>query len=92
MNHAAEPSKSCVICGGEESDGELLRPAPCGRHLVCPDDIASFFERATDNESLFPPKCCGQMFMLSEYEDYVPFESSWAYQVKEAGEYAILAK
>jgi hypothetical protein len=88
----SESGKGCVICGGEEKDGELLVAAPCGRHWVCPDDITSFFERATQNESLFPPKCCGQMFMLQEYEDYIPFDTAWAYQVKEQGEYAILAK
>ncbi|KAF2036042.1 hypothetical protein EK21DRAFT_52351, partial [Setomelanomma holmii] len=87
-----QPPKSCVICGGTENEGELLIAAPCQRHFVCPDDISSFFQRATDNESLFPPKCCGQMFMLAEYEDYVPFDVAWAYQVKEAGEYAVLAK
>lgn len=85
-------SKSCIICGGEESEGELLREAPCGTHWVCADDIASFFERAAANESLFPPKCCDQIFLLSEYEDYVPFETAWAYQLKEQGEYAVQAR
>ncbi|KAF1941973.1 hypothetical protein EJ02DRAFT_346572 [Clathrospora elynae] len=85
-------SKSCVICGGGESEGELLIEAPCGRHWVCSDDVTTFFENATNNESLFPPKCCGQMFMLEDYEDYVPFEAAWAYQMKQSGEYAILAK
>ena len=85
-------AKSCVICGSDESEDEVLVAAPCGRHFVCGDDIASFFENATNNESLFPPKCCGQMFMLQDYENHLPFEVSWAYQVKEQGEYAILAK
>ncbi|CAO2651208.1 Nn.00g095050.m01.CDS01 [Neocucurbitaria sp. VM-36] len=85
-------SKSCLICGGDETEGDLLVEAPCGRHWVCADDISTFFEHATTNESLFPPKCCGQMFMLHEYEDYIPFETAWAYQVKEQGEYAILPK
>jgi hypothetical protein len=84
--------KSCVICGGEEGEGEILIQAPCRTHWVCEDDVASFFERATQNESLHPPKCCGQIFLLQEYEDYVPFEISWPYQVKEHGEYATLAK
>ncbi|KAH7090295.1 hypothetical protein FB567DRAFT_287853 [Paraphoma chrysanthemicola] len=88
----AENPKSCVICGGTESEGELLLAAPCGRHFVCHDDISSFFERATQDESLFPPQCCGQIFALEDYEDYVPFDISWAYQVKEQGEYAVLAK
>lgn len=85
-------SKSCVICGGEESDCELLLGAPCGDHFVCSDDVGSFFERATQNESLFPPRCCGQIFMLQDYDEYVPFDIAWAYQVKEQGEYATLPK
>jgi hypothetical protein len=32
------------------------------------------------------------MFMLQEYEEYVPFDVAWAYQVKEQGEYVVLAK
>ncbi|KAF1828664.1 hypothetical protein BDW02DRAFT_584306 [Decorospora gaudefroyi] len=85
-------SKSCVICGSNESECELLLSAPCGSHWVCTDDVASFFENATNNESLFPPKCCDQMFMLADYAEYVPVEMAWAYQVKEQGEYAILAR
>jgi hypothetical protein len=85
-------TKECVICGSIESDGELLVAAPCRVHWVCADDVSAFFERATDSESLFPPKCCGQIFMLSEYEEYVPFDVAWQYQVKEQGEYSVLAK
>jgi hypothetical protein len=83
---------SCVICGDEGSEKEMLVAAPCGRHWVCSDDVSTFFERATENECLYPPKCCNQVFMLEDYEEHVPFEISWSYQVKEQGEYAILAK
>jgi hypothetical protein len=85
-------AKACVICGGEESSGEQLVEAPCQRHWVCTDDVASFFERATESESLYPPKCCGQIFLLDLYEAHVPFEVQWAFQMKEVGEYSILAK
>jgi hypothetical protein len=85
-------SKSCVICGSEEDEGETLLMAPCERHWICADDVGSFFENATNNESLFPPKCCGQMLLLQDYESYVPFDVAWDYQMKEQGEYAILAK
>jgi hypothetical protein len=30
--------------------------------------------------------------MLEDYEEYVPFEVAWGYQVKQAGEYSVLAK
>jgi hypothetical protein len=85
-------TKSCVICGGTADEGELLLDAPCGQHHVCPDCVPSYFEKATNNESLFPPTCCEQIFMLEEYEEYVPFEVAWGYQVKQAGEYSVLAK
>ncbi|KAF3047992.1 hypothetical protein E8E12_005103 [Didymella heteroderae] len=82
----------CVICGGDEAAGDTLLEAPCHRHWVCTDDVGSFFERATQNESLYPPKCCGQIFLLDLYEQYVPFDVQWAYQMKEQGEYSVLAK
>ena len=85
-------SKSCVICGSYDSEDELMLNAPCGRNWICIDDIGSFFENATNNESLFPPKCCEQMLMLENYEEHVDFDVAWAYQVKEQGEYATLAK
>ncbi|KAH8730468.1 hypothetical protein GQ44DRAFT_700366 [Phaeosphaeriaceae sp. PMI808] len=84
--------KCCVICGSDEAQGEVLVKAPCGKHWVCPDDVSTYFERATKNESLFPPKCCDQMFILDEYDEHVPFDIAWAYQVKEQGEYATLKK
>ncbi|KAJ8114367.1 hypothetical protein OPT61_g3742 [Boeremia exigua] len=91
-NHHTDMTKNCVICGGEEASGEQLVRAPCRRHWVCTDDVASFFERATETESLYPPKCCGQLFSLDAYEAYVPFEISWAFQMKEHGEYSVSAK
>jgi hypothetical protein len=39
-------TKSCVICGGAESEGELLVAAPCRSHWVCPDDVSAFFVSA----------------------------------------------
>jgi hypothetical protein len=88
----ATPEKSCVICGGTEDEGEVLVSTPCRRHWVCPDDIADFFKRATDNESLYPPKCCDQVFMIDEYDSHVPFEISWPFRIQQSGEYAILAR
>jgi hypothetical protein len=85
-------SEYCVICRGDGTDGEILVPAPCGKHWICTEDVVRYFEQATASESLFPPKCCDKIFLLEEYGSYVPFEVSWAYQVKQHGEYAFLAK
>lgn len=84
--------KECVICGTAESEEDLLIEAPCERHWVCVDDIAAYFENATHNESQYPPQCCRQPFTLDVYEEYLPFEVAWAFQVKEQGEYSVLAK
>ncbi|KAF2130857.1 hypothetical protein P153DRAFT_312897, partial [Dothidotthia symphoricarpi CBS 119687] len=81
-------NKSCMICGTEED----LLATPCGTHWVCTEDVADFFESATRSESLFPPKCCGETLLLEDYEAHVPFEASWAYHVKQKGEYAIPPK
>lgn len=85
-------TKSCVICGSDESEDVTLIEAPCNNHFVCTDDIVSFFENAINNESLFPPQCCDQIFMLGEYEDHIPFEVLWKYRVKQDGEYTVPAK
>lgn len=97
-------AKTCIICGSEETRGctetngsdeasrVILLEAPCQRHWVCTDDVGSYFERATESESLYPPKCCGQIFLLDTYEAHIPFEVQWAFQMKEQGEYSVLAK
>lgn len=83
---------SCVICGEEEGEETLLLRLPCDRHYVCREDVGDFFVRATESESLYPPQCCGQILMLDEWMDHVPFEVQWAFQAKEQGEYAVLPK
>ena len=72
--------KSCVICGGDEAGGDILLEAPCQRHWVCTDDIGSFFERATENESLYPPKD----FFNSEDHLTAPFQAAHSAAVASA--------
>ncbi|KAJ5065708.1 hypothetical protein J3E72DRAFT_182704 [Bipolaris maydis] len=81
-----------MICRSDESKGDPFIKAPCGEHFVCADDIASFFEYAINDESLYPPKCCNQIFLLDEYKDHIPADIASAYHSKEQGEYSILAK
>lgn len=82
----------CMICRSDESKGDPFIKAPCGEHFVCANDIASFFEYAINDESLYPPKCCNQIFLLDEYKDHIPADIASAYHSKEQGEYSILAK
>jgi hypothetical protein len=83
--------EQCVICQ-DESNKTILVQAPCRRHWVCEADVAGYFECAVQSESMFPPKCCNQEFLLEEFARYVPLDISQAYQKKAQGEYAVLAK
>ena len=78
----------CLICG--DASTSLLR-APCERHTLCKADLNHWFERATANENLFPPKCCGIPFTQMEYGDLLDAEVLTAYRAK-VGEYSVLAK
>ncbi|KAJ1306951.1 hypothetical protein OPQ81_007931 [Rhizoctonia solani] len=55
-------SVDCVICG--DSTGQAYR-APCGcfydRHC-----LTELFDKATVDESLFPPRCCSQQISLTQ--------------------------
>ena len=80
----------CVICGDADT-ADLVR-APCGRHALCEADLNGWFQRATENESLFPPKCCGISITPGEYEPYLDAAVLRAYQAKAKGEYSVLAR
>lgn len=88
----AENVKTCMICRSDESKDDPFIKAPCGEHFACADDIANFFEYATNDESLYPPKCCGRIFLLEEYKDHIPADIASAYHSKQQGKYSILAK
>jgi hypothetical protein len=83
---------TCVICGDLQTEEALLIRAPCGRHHVCSDDLEQYFRQATKDESQYPPSCCDAPFMLTDYDEHLPFEISWEYQIKEHGEYSIQKK
>ncbi|KAJ4297928.1 hypothetical protein N0V90_005827 [Kalmusia sp. IMI 367209] len=82
----------CVICGEAQSEETQLLELPCFNHWVCKDDIASFFENATSNESLFPPACCDEPVLLDRFVEHVPEDVQLAFLFKEQGEYTILPK
>ena len=85
-------SKTCVICGDEEKAESPLHRNPCGRHYACNDDLQDFFRNAIKDESLYPPDCCREPFLLMDYEDVLPFDLLFEYQSKEQGEYAVQKK
>ncbi|KAI1797699.1 hypothetical protein LXA43DRAFT_1088778 [Ganoderma leucocontextum] len=62
------PSISCAVCM-TDIDGEVIR-APCGHTWDVPC-LSELFQRATKDESLFPPTCCGRPLPLSLVRDHI---------------------
>lgn len=57
--------------------------------------LADAFTKAMDNEQLYPVKCCDQILLIDDYQEYIPdlipFELYMAFKEKEL-EYATQAK
>ncbi|KAI5265912.1 hypothetical protein E4T47_08404 [Aureobasidium subglaciale] len=60
QNHL-EAEAALLICTGCESKFTRHQSyeAPCN-HFYCMECLANFFEYTINDESLYPPKCCGQ--------------------------------
>ena len=56
------PRKQCVACQEDKPKFDTLE-APC-THIYCRGCVSGFFEAATTDESLFPPRCCRQEITL----------------------------
>ena len=55
-----EPAKTCVICEDQQTEHQEFLEVPCGDHY-CTNCINRLFELATNDESLFPPRCCQEV-------------------------------
>ncbi|KAL5398791.1 hypothetical protein PMIN06_008422 [Paraphaeosphaeria minitans] len=85
--------RECVICNEADSEVSPLLQLPCLRHWVCREGcVASYFENATANESLYPPQCCKEPIYLERFDEFVPAGVKAAFLAKEQGEYTILPK
>ena len=91
LDHRRRAHPAARTHRGDADTADLVR-APCGRHALCEADLNGWFQRATENESLFPPKCCGISITPGEYEPYLDAEVLRAYQAKAKGEYSVLAR
>ncbi|KAI1124109.1 hypothetical protein F5Y10DRAFT_250346 [Nemania abortiva] len=56
--HKKPQRRPCIACGDVKHFIDLAR-APCG-HEYCRECLASLFQHAMLDESLFPPRCCRQ--------------------------------
>lgn len=63
-----EATRECLACMDAFRDSKLIR-CPCS-HDYCVDCLNDLFEKSLIDESLFPPRCCGQT---------IPLDSTWAF-------------
>ncbi|KAJ3745999.1 hypothetical protein DFH05DRAFT_902447 [Lentinula detonsa] len=54
-----EPVPTCVICMESYDDDSVYRVQTC-EHYYCASCLAHYVETCINDESLFPPKCCGR--------------------------------
>ncbi|TAQ85458.1 hypothetical protein B7494_g6206 [Chlorociboria aeruginascens] len=57
-SRAISPPRRCEACREEKPFFDLAR-VPC-RHEYCRDCLGELFHASMTDESLFPPRCCGQ--------------------------------
>ncbi|KAI8958631.1 hypothetical protein F5Y11DRAFT_359848 [Daldinia sp. FL1419] len=65
----ARPPKTCDACGDEKHFAQLAR-VPC-RHEYCRDCLTRLFRDASNDESLFPPRCCRQNIPLDKNQVFI---------------------
>lgn len=63
QEYVSLPGNTCVICR-EPIRGSKIR-APCGHHydISCLNDL---FQNSIQDESLYPPRCCGQLVPITK--------------------------
>ena len=59
---AYRPKIECISCGDKHYRPDISR-CPCS-HEYCPGCLESLFTASLSDESLFPPRCCGQPISL----------------------------
>ncbi|KFX97971.1 hypothetical protein V490_02511 [Pseudogymnoascus sp. VKM F-3557] len=62
----------CEACG-DETDFVDVGRVPC-RHEYCRDCLQNLFKTAITDESLFPPRCCGQQIPLNKVRIFLNFD------------------
>lgn len=72
---SSRPEGECAICLERRVLTDLVK-TPC-KHKLCGQCVSHMFERATDDESFYPPRCYGRKIPLAMAE---PFMSIAAYQ------------
>ncbi|KAK4226406.1 hypothetical protein QBC38DRAFT_230656 [Podospora fimiseda] len=64
--------RTCVACAEKYIEQEIvLCPPPCN-HGYCQDCLESLFRASITDETLFPPRCCGQPIPLDTSQALLP--------------------
>lgn len=74
------PMKNCVVCEYEVEELSIMI-APCG-DTYCGRCVNKLFDRAAQDESSFPPKCCGQIITQENVERFLSPDIYKRFQVR----------
>ncbi|KAK0761166.1 hypothetical protein N5P37_006112 [Trichoderma harzianum] len=74
-------TRRCLACMADVPFFETIQ-CPCS-HEYCRECIAKLFNAAIGDESLFPPRCCGQPIPLGINQIFLPAELVGEYRAKE---------
>lgn len=66
---STEVLAQCSTCLSDKSLSDLVQ-SPCG-HGLCKECLVEYFIRATKDETMFPPGCCGQVIPLELVRQYL---------------------
>ncbi|KAH6605967.1 hypothetical protein Trco_005120 [Trichoderma cornu-damae] len=74
--------RRCIVCNEDFSFVDILR-CPCS-HEYCRGCLSNYIDKATGDESIFPPRCCGQPIPLDGvHQIFIPADVLGRYRAKE---------
>jgi hypothetical protein len=77
---AAVPGRPCVACTEHHPASNLAR-SPCG-HEYCRNCLKSLVTASFTDETLFPPKCCGQTIPIDTCRPFLTAETVGQFNAK----------
>jgi hypothetical protein len=72
LDNDENPMIECISCRDEHQDLDISR-CPCS-HAYCDECLQTLFRASLSDESLFPPRCCGQPITLDSCRPHLPSE------------------
>ncbi|KAK4188586.1 hypothetical protein QBC35DRAFT_522767 [Podospora australis] len=75
------PKEACVACGDKHHAYNIVTCVGC-THRYCRECIASLFQTAMTDETLFPPRCCGKPIPLDLCRPFLSPQLAGQFQAK----------